>query len=1176
VIPGASVTATNTQTTLKYETITTETGNYTLTQLPGGTYELTVELPGFKKYVRQGITVLAATTVRIDATLQVGATSEEVTVNADAPLLRTESGEVSHNIRTEAVDNLPILSIGAAAGSSGIRNPTAVAGLLPGAYVVPNATVKVNGAPSNTASYRVEGQDASNGQVPATQAQVQPSVDALQEVTVLTSNFAAEYGQVGGGMFNYVVKSGTNAFHGSAYDYMVNEALNAAAPWVSNNARPRVRRHDYGFTVGGPVTFGKLYDGHNKTFFFFNFEQYRDKQIINTIANTVPIPEYRDGDFRKARTTRVLGTDALGRQIIEGTIYDPATTRLAPNGTLVRDPFPDNIIPKERMDPVALKVQSMLPLPNQPGLINNGIYPFPSQRVTDIPAIKIDHNLSSKAKLSYYWSQTRTASQYATPLGGADGLPEPVTAAIGTFITARIHRLNFDYTLTPRMLFHIGGGYQTDHFTDDPATVNYDIEKNLGLRGATVNRIFPSFQGLSNAFGGSKNLGPGNANNRHPLMYEKPTSNISLTWTKDNHTYKFGGEARFDSNASTVYNGTGGVYTFSVNQTGLPSLAPNNQSIGGGTVGFPYASFLLGLVSSVRVAPPNTIRLGKHQIGLFAQDTWKITRKLTLDYGVRWDYSTYLKEQHGRLAQFSPTTPNPSAGGLPGAVIFEGYGSGRCNCSFARNYPYAFAPRLALAYQFVPKMVLRVGVGIVYSGTGDSNGATQGGLTALQPVQDPLNGEAVMTLRDGIPFTPPPFPNFDVGQYPQPGYAGKQSPAVWYDRNAGRPARQWQWSIGIQREIFPNLSVEAAYVGNRGVWWNSPGLVDVNANTPERLAAFGFDINNANDRTLLTSPLNNSNVIARGIKPPYDGYPLNNTVAQALRPFPQFVSITCLWCPLGKTWYDSLQVKATKRFSYGLSFASNFTWSKNLALGAPSNVVVPGTGGGATNDVFKRDSNKYLSNLDQPFIYNISLNYQLPGFRGNRMLTYALRDWTIGIFGTWSSGLLIQAPMAQNNLNAILLRQTGGANTVTYANRVPGEPLFLKDPNCHCFDPSKEFVLNPRAWADPDPGTFGVGAAYYSDYRWQRQPQENFALGRTFRIGEGRSFNIRAEFTNIFNRARLPAPTSTNARATQTPTPDATGHVDTRTTAGFGFINTAVAPSTPASRQGTIVGRFTF
>src|SRR2546426_10326081 len=240
VIPGAAITATNTQTTAKYETVSTETGNFTLTQLPGGVYELTVELPGFKKYVRLGVTVLAATTVRIDATLEVGAATEEVTVSADAPLLRTESGELSHNIRTEAIDGLPVLSIGAAAGSSGIRNPTAEAALLPGAYVVPNATVKVNGSPAHTASYRVEGQDASNGQVPATQQQVQPSVDALQEITVLTSNFAAEYGQVGGGMFNYVVKSGTNYYDGSAYDYLVNEGLNAAAPWVNARPRPRV------------------------------------------------------------------------------------------------------------------------------------------------------------------------------------------------------------------------------------------------------------------------------------------------------------------------------------------------------------------------------------------------------------------------------------------------------------------------------------------------------------------------------------------------------------------------------------------------------------------------------------------------------------------------------------------------------------------------------------------------------------------------------------------------------------------------------------------------------------------------------------------------------------------------------------------------------------------------
>jgi hypothetical protein len=1188
VIPGANVTATNVQTTSKYETVSTETGNYTLTQLPVGAYLLTVELPGFKKYIRQGVTVLSSTTVRIDVALEVGGAAEEVTVSADAPLLRTEGGDVSHTIQTDAVDALPVLSIGAAAGSSGIRNPTAVAELLPGAYVVPNTVVKINGAPGNTASYRLEGQDASNGQVPATQAQVQPSVDALQEFTVLTSNFSAEYGQVGGGMFNYVVKSGTNNYHGTAYDYAANDAFNSATPWL--NTKSPVRRHDWGFTFGGPVNFTKrVYDGHNKSFFFFNFEQYRDHQNISTIANTVPIDDYRNGDFSKALTGKNLcpaanpNCDPLGRPVMEGTIYDPSTTRLV-NGQLVRDPFKNNQIDPSLFDSVAVKVQSLLPHANRTGLINNYLNPFPSDRITYIPAVKLDHNISSKARLSYYWSQTKTSSQYSTPLGGADGLPEPVTAAIGTFITARTQRLNFDYTMTPTMLLHIGAGYQTNYFLDDPGTTNYDALANLGLSGETSTRIFPSFAGLSNTTtGGSKNLGPGNSTNRHPLLYEKPTANLSFSWTKDNHTYKFGGETRIEGNSSTVYAYTGGVYTFSTAETGLPYITQAGGTLGGGTVGFAYASFLLGLVDQVRIAPPNTIRLGKHSISGFAQDTWKVTRKLTLDYGLRYDYQTYFREQHGRLAQFSPTTLNPSAGNLPGAVIFEGEGAGRCNCSFARNYPWAFGPRLAAAYQFMPKTVLRVGIGIVYSGTGDSNGATQGGLTALQPVQAPGDGSEIMRLKSGIPFTPPPFPNFNAGQYPQAGYAGKQAPAVWYDRNAGRPARQVQWSFGIQREFFQNLAVEVSYIGNRGAWWNSPGLIDVNALTPERLASFGLNVASSADQALLRGTL--AAAAARGFKAPYAGYPTNVSLAQSLRPFPQFTSISSLWSPLGNTWYDSLQVKAAKRYSSGLSFTTGFTWSKNLSEGAASNVVVPGTGGSPVNDVFNRRQNKYISQYDQPFILNTALNYTLPVIRANNILSNAVRDWTIGAFVTYASGLPILAPAAQNNLNSLLLRN---GTSLSYANRVPGAPLFLKDLNCHCFDSGKSFVLNPAAWSDPAAGTFGAGAAYYSDYRAQRQPVENFAFGRDFKLArEGRvHLNIRAEFTNIFNRSRLPNPTSTNALQTRTYV-DAngktvslaatdSGDVSGKASGGFGFVNTAVAPSTPASRQGQIVGRITF
>jgi hypothetical protein len=397
VVANAAIEARHVETGTVYQAASTATGNYTISQLPAGTYEVSVAVPGFKRFVRTGLTVQVAATLRIDIALEVGAATESVTVQEDAPLLKTESGELSHNVTTATVDELPILAIGSSmAGSSAVRNPQAVAYLLPGAYVAPNAQMRVNGAPGNTASYRLEGQDASNGQVPATQAQMQPSVDAIQEVTIQTSNFAAEYGQVGGGFFNYTMKSGTNQLHGSAYDYFVNEAFNAATPWV--NVNPTARRNDYGFTVGGPVVLPKVYNGHDKTFFFFNWEQYRETEIINNILDTVPTPGYRLGNFTQALTGKTLGTDPLGRPIMEGEIYDPTTTRTV-SGQLIRDPFPNQTIPMNQMDPVALRIQGLIPQPNRPGVINNAVFPFPSSRVTSIPAFKIDHSASSRMKV---------------------------------------------------------------------------------------------------------------------------------------------------------------------------------------------------------------------------------------------------------------------------------------------------------------------------------------------------------------------------------------------------------------------------------------------------------------------------------------------------------------------------------------------------------------------------------------------------------------------------------------------------------------------------------------------------------------------------------------------------------------------------------------------------------
>jgi hypothetical protein len=383
--------------------------------------------------------------------------------------------------------------------------------------------------------------------------------------------------------------------------------------------------------------------------------------------------------------------------------------------------------------------------------------------------------------------------------------------------------------------------------------------------------------------------------------------------------------------------------------------------------------------------------------------------------------------------------------------------------------------------------------------------------------------------------------------------------------------------VGIQREIFTNLAAEVTYVGNRGAWWQAFQMVNYNALSPAILAAHGLSLNNPGDITLLNSPLNSPLASQRGFNnPPYTGFPLTATVAQSLRPFPQFNSgLTPIWAPLGDTWYHALQAKVTKRFSHGLQFIYNFTWQKSLTLGTEND-----TGGGLNgqvNDVFNRGNAKTLSGYDQTYVSTLALTYTLPKWNANKWLSYALSDWQMSPVLTYSSGLPILSPYAQNNLNSVTFQAANlapGPAFATFANRVPGVPLFApgKDPNCHCINQSQDFILNPLAWVDPPAGQFGTAAPYYNDYRYERRPVENFAFGRIFRIKERAEFNIRIEFNNIFNRTELPNPTSTNAKLSQTV-------VAGRVVSGFGAVNTSsLTTGTTFSppRTGTLVARFQF
>ena len=322
VVPNAPIQARNVETGVVYDSASSTTGNYTIPQLPVGTYEVTVTVSGFKKYTRTGLTVQVAQTSRVDISLEVGSATESVTVSAEASLLKTESGELSHTVNLDQLTDLPLFVV-----TGGIRNPNQIMDLIPGTYSA--GDIRVNGAPANSQSYRIEGQDASNSGLPSFPSQNQAGVDAIQEIAVQTSNFAAEYGQVGGGVLNVTMRSGTNQFHGSGYEYFVNEFLNAGQPYTDDgtghNIRPRTRRNDFGYTVGGPVWIPKVYNGRDKTFFFVSWEEYRVSMNNANDPHTVPTPAFRNGRFQRGDSSqrKVIGTDPLGNTMLQGMIYDP-------------------------------------------------------------------------------------------------------------------------------------------------------------------------------------------------------------------------------------------------------------------------------------------------------------------------------------------------------------------------------------------------------------------------------------------------------------------------------------------------------------------------------------------------------------------------------------------------------------------------------------------------------------------------------------------------------------------------------------------------------------------------------------------------------------------------------------------------------------------------------------
>jgi hypothetical protein len=1220
VVAGAAVEAKNAETGIVFPAVSTNTGNFTIPELPVGTYVVTVKVPGFKTYIHPNLAVGATQVVREDVGLLVGAPSDSVTVTAESSLLKTESGDMTHNIALDNLSQLPLMGIGTAnSGTSGVRNPYNSLQTLPGvSSYASSGTFTLNGlggggfAPALTETMRVEGQDASSrlfNTYDYTQMG-QPSADSIQEIAYQTSNYAAEFGQAGVAVINMTMRSGTNQYHGSGYDYFVNEDLNAGNPFSISGGpgsfpggsggkyRPRNRRNDFGGTLGGPIIIPKIYNGRNKTFFFWNYEQFLETTQYG-FTDTVPTPAFLKGDFSAISPngncslcglygipTGPLGVptpqlDALGRQIFANEIYDPLTRGVNPVNNLgYANPFPGNVVPLTRLDPSSLKIAALFPAAQNSNLIGNYGANVSGSRYSAIPSIKVDHNVSDKDKLSFYWSRINTESQISSPLGGADGLPLEIGAYRGTFIPTYTTRLNYDRTIKPNLLMHLGVGYYHTIFFDHAPVLNFD-PASVGLSGFVIHRQFPSITGLCastfgvtgcTGYGGMQNLGEAIQTLN---LEEKPSVTGNLTWIKGSHTFKFGAELYLEQ----IYNGSFSTVTLAASAPpgNLGATAqPFNPTINlnGFTQGFGYANFLLGDYTSTTQAPQENYRQGQQAWALFLQDTWKISRKLTLDYGIRWDLATVYHEQYGRLGQFDPTIPNANAGGHLGATKY----ANTCNCQFYQpGYPYGVGPRVGVAYQINPKTVFRGGFGVNYQFVG----ATAGGIVAANGAY-PLSGiNPFVNIETPGAIVAPSWPVTDPNRYPVAGTVGGfGSTPVMPDANQNRPPRIAQWSLGLQREISRDFLVEAAYVGNVSAWLSGGPLGFLSQISPATFAKYGLypypgtgpagyaykpaglncQAGNDCDRLLLSQPINSTAVVSKLASAgftnfsPYTGFPGTNSLMSALYPFPQFGAIGPSGSATGNSKYDSLQIKVTKRYSHGFQASGAYTWAKGFTR--PTR-----------QDFYNAQGNPWqLQQIPpQALTFNFTYTVQKAAFLP-RFVNIVTKDWQVGFFASYQSGSFIAPPTSPTT------------NFLTSEETRTGQPLYLRDVNSKSVNPYTDVVLNKDAWAAcPVNTTCPATSTYYTDFRNPRHPIENANFGRNFRFGKDGRYDlyVRGEFVNIFNRTEFPNFPTTTPNPQAAVAKNGLGIL----TGGFGVINAYQAPNTSTiftGRTGTLIAKFTF
>ena len=1118
VVPSATVTAKNEATNVPYSAASSATGNYAIPNLPVGSYALTVSLAGFKTWTRSSVLVSSGEEVRMDVVMVVGEVAETIEVTGGPAALQTESTDVSSSMERTQVEELPI-PVGQI---QGVRTALSLMIMLPevrtdtGEGSGNTPSMRIGGGQASGWSVNFDGQRIETGwrNLLSEQRLLTPPVDAIEQFRVDMGSYKASDPQAGGGSVTLVSKTGTNQFHGSAFEYYQSQQLNANS-WLNNKLgreKSVFHRHDFGFTAGGPAYIPKLYNGKNRSYFFVAYEGYLYPQTLAATQNTVPTTAMRGGDFSG-------WVDGTGKMI---PIYDPGSTRTDPSGNYVRDAFAMNLIPAGRISPISKKIASYYPDPNAPGLVLNYNSPGAAfnKRVEHIFSARGDQSFGTANRLAVTYTQARktaVTSWDADPLNPRSwpGLPYPLGGQDKYADPERgdLVRVNDTHIVSPRMVNTLTFGYHKHFYEREDVSVGAEPwSKVLGGIGNAPNAdaYFPIVTFSTDNYTGSSI----NYNDRGTGVFGVDER---VSWVRGNHNVQFGyswNRMRFSTHS---WNNTAGTNAFHRLTTAVP--ADNS-----GRSGNSFASFLLGAVYSGSVSTESAANLIYPYHAFFAQDSWKVRPRITVNFGLRFELSLAAREADGRASYFDPALPNPAADGRPGALRFLGSGPGRDGKDTFYPATHTWGPRLGVAWQVKPATVIRMGAGIYYAS--NKYQLSTLGFSASPSWASGNQGVTSAYYWDqGYPdWQRPPFINPALN-------AG--SSVSWADPgNLGMAPTNATWNFALSRSVRGNLVLELNYAGNKGTHLATNRLNYMQVNP--QYAYLG---------SLLNRPIDDANVVKAGFSAPFPSFKTlmgsRATLAQSLRMFPQYsgVSITDMADLTGNSTYHALMVRATKRYSNGLSLLFSYVWSKTLTdadASTPGNAnnYAAGIGAGPAQDSYNRATEKSYSVTDMPHVWKATFSYDLPlgkgrGWARQGVPAAILGGWNLAGYTVAQSGYPLG--VLDSGYNNYLSGGPARPNVITYDLRAP----IAGDK----FDPDRDLVLNAGALSrrtNPAVDPFGNAPRFFGSTRWAGRFRENITLRRRFRLrGERLTMNVRWEIYDLFNNKTWANPASLDLANTQ-------------------------------------------